>query len=98
MVKVNDTVMYCTNIGIVRRVLQDEIGQMAMVQWIGRNQRNLQPFDVNELQVVNNEVDILFDECGDILLRTIEELLSCINNSEIATYLQGIKSKIEEVN
>ena len=97
MVKVNDTVMYCTNIGIVRRVLQDETGQMAMVQWLGRNIKNLQPFDVNELQVVTNETEILLDECREILWRTANELLNCVSNSEVMSYLQQVKNSIEEV-
>lgn len=73
MIKVGNVVEYYGNVGTVRRVLSDDNGSMAMVQWIGSNVVNLKPIEVDKLTLcekpfysqlceVINDVHTMFTE------------------------------------
>lgn len=99
MIKVGDVVEFYGSVGTVRRVLSDDSGSIAMVQWIGHNGANLKPIEVDLLSPSTKYRIVL--EAGEVILKTIRELekhpnieWGLFNNisKEVESVLQSWKS------
>lgn len=95
MIKVGDSVKFCNSIGIVRRLVCDNAGCIAMVQWMGRNTKNLQPFDIESIEP-SNSVDCLL-EIERIIRTSILEIDSSTEDKVVKSFISDILYALEDV-